>query len=315
MLTGHVWSKRLNVTTVETKLPLAPADAPLRVIVSGQRVSPETARHLKLYDIRREWVREYLAFVKRVKNPFYLHSAIDSGRINSLPEVGSSPDYVDFAESGVPARASRATGGPDLLVEADEKVQYVTASINVEEAPDGTTSSLDSAAISAAAIAGMADDDMQRTRRFLEADVKGHTDVHRLVRGLSSWTARKYLLNIYWYECRTLNPTITSCLPTPILHRNRRRGSNRRSRTYFRLGAVVRVSSVVRRLDGAGSWVITYVCRPDSLWALISYYMPTTFSLGDRFPIGRRLSRSSRPPCSMEATCPAPGSRASRQPS
>jgi hypothetical protein len=157
LLKGHTWTSKLNVSTVAERLPLSPADAALRVLVTSHHTNTEeiTKKQLQPFVINRELVSAFLTFMVEEQNPVYAGIVIDKETLAKLPNNDLSSDMIEIiAEESKTQQATIATGGLTVVTgyEGTENVVHMTSSIQIRGAPDGTDDFRDSSAITAAGI-------------------------------------------------------------------------------------------------------------------------------------------------------------------
>lgn len=107
-LTGHVHSNKLNTALIRSKLPLAPSDVPVRVLITSPFASNSStivrallARVKEDYLFQRDKISGVLAFFRNVRNLIMLKIDIDHNilKILSDGEVSNDMVYVDKAKT------------------------------------------------------------------------------------------------------------------------------------------------------------------------------------------------------------------------
>lgn len=141
-LTGHMYSSRLDTQLVRRKIPISPADIPVRVLVLSPFASEartfacgKFASTRDEYVIYRDKIKELLSFWERVGNEIMLELEVDECALAALPinDVSRDVYLVDLCTSG--KRSSAAVDIVDadssLLRSSRESQDFVLVSSTV----------------------------------------------------------------------------------------------------------------------------------------------------------------------------------------
>ena len=93
-LDSHTSTYEMNLTEVISSLPLAPAQCPYRVLISGPRGAKLKELVGDRFSIRRYVVREMLLFLKKC-NPLYKDVTVNEDMLARLPVDGMDPGMVE----------------------------------------------------------------------------------------------------------------------------------------------------------------------------------------------------------------------------
>ena len=93
-LNSHTSTYEVNLTEVISSLPLAPAQCPYRVLISGPRGAKLKELVGDRFSIRRSVVREMLLFLKKA-NPLYKDVTVNEDMLARLPADGMDPGMVE----------------------------------------------------------------------------------------------------------------------------------------------------------------------------------------------------------------------------
>ena len=148
-LTGHIYSNRLNTALVRQKLPMAPADTAIRVLIVSQMSSDQsTVSRAKLasvksdYIVEREKIASSLLFFRNVGNKVMKNVEVDQDIINNLPsnqstdmvfttEIEETEDPHQDSDLVQSAGLDNGTGGPSLSRSSEEFLDGVFESATV----------------------------------------------------------------------------------------------------------------------------------------------------------------------------------------
>ena len=140
-LTGHVYSTKLKTALVVKKVPLIPAQAPVRVLVVTPFSSDESALEQgKRASIKADYIVEPIKiralhqFWKDVDNEIMKDISFDENTFENLPNNDISPDVflVERTErTGTKNHAEESLGGPSLLRSAEEEIEAPTVTCTV----------------------------------------------------------------------------------------------------------------------------------------------------------------------------------------